>query len=414
MSARAVSRRRSRVPALLLLVLLVAGLALPAAAAEAASGPRAQGGSSVQTVPAATGPFEPGDKGLSHDVFAFFLPSYRDHLLERADWSVLSTVAYFGIVARGGGNLARQTNGRPDARWVAWRSPMMDRIIDRAHATKTNVVLTVTRFAWTSQGSATTSRLLGRATARAKLAREIKAEVARRGIDGVNLDFEPIPSGQGANFVKLVREVRSRLDEIRPGLDLTVATTGYVANYDVAGITAPGAADAIFIMAYHYNGSWSNRAGSVAPLTRRTYDVTDTVNAYLQDARPDQIILGVPYYGYLWSTETSEAHSRTRPIGSRWGYPTSVTTRTASRIAREFGRRWDPVEQGPWVRWQERACSSCPLTWRQLYYEDAESAGRKYDLVKRKGLRGSGIWTLGYEGKDRSMEHALRQAYRAG
>jgi hypothetical protein len=70
------------------------------------------------------------------------------------------------------------------------------------------------------------------------------------------------------------------------------------------------------------------------------------------------------------------------------------------------------VEQGPWARWQARACASCPLTWRQLYYEDAESAARKYELVKREGLRGSGIWTLGYEGTDRSMERAILDAYR--
>jgi spore germination protein YaaH len=345
-------------------------------------------------------------------VFAFFLPSYRRHLLEQADWSALSTIAYFGLVARDGGNLGRRTNGRPDFRWTAWNGSMMDRIIRKANRTGTNVVLTVARFAWTSQGWAATTRLLQSAKARAKLAREIKVEVERRGIDGVNLDFEPIPTGQSANFVKLVREVRRRLDEIRPGLDLTVSTTGYIANYDVAGITAPGGADAIFIMAYHYNGAWSNRAGSVAPLTRRTYDVTDTVNAYLRYTTPDKLILGVPYYGYIWSTETGEAHARTRPISSRWGYPGSVIHRTATRIAREHGRRWTSVEQGPWVRWQARACSSCPLTWRQMYYEDAESAALKYDLVKRKGLRGSGIWTLGYEGTDRSMERAILDAYR--
>jgi spore germination protein YaaH len=398
--------RPSGLIALLLALLVV--MPLPAMAAGETPGR----GRPATVAPAAQGPFDPRDKGLSHDVFAFFLPSYRRHLLDQADWSALSTVAYFGLVARPGGNLGRKTDGRPDFRWTAWDSPLMDRVIAKAHATGTNVILTVARFAWTSQGAAASTRLLESDKARAKLAREIKAEVARRGIDGINLDFEPIPGGQRANFVKLVREVRTRLDEIRPGLDLTVSTTGYVANYDVAGIIGPGGADAIFIMAYHYNGAWSTRAGSVAPLTRRTYDVTDTVDTYLRDARPDQIILGVPYYGYIWSTESSAAHARTRPISARWGYPSSVVHGTATRLARQYGRRWDPVEQGPWARWQARACASCPLTWRQLYYEDAESAARKYELVKREGLRGSGIWTLGYEGTDRSMERAILDAYR--
>jgi len=357
--------------------------------------------------------FTPQDKGLSHDVFAFFLPSYRDHLLREADWSVLSTVAYFGLVARPAGTLARMTGGREDARWAAWNSPSMDRIIAKAHATGTNVVLTVTRFGWTPESLDATRRLLSDPGARARLAREVAAEVERRGVDGVNLDFEPIPTGERGTFVKLVRAVRAALDEIRPGLDLTVATTGYIANYDVAGLTAPGAADAIFIMAYHYNGSWSRRAGSVAPLRRSSYDVTDTVDAYLAETSPDKLILGVPYYGYLWATETGEAHSLTRPPSSRWGYPTSVIHRTAARLAAEHGRRWDTVERGAWSRWRSRACDSCPVTWRQLYYEDARSAGLKYDLVKRRGLRGSGIWALGYEGDRAEMEQALRDAYLA-
>jgi spore germination protein YaaH len=373
---------------------LIAGVAVPASGAG----------------PAVTR-FTPGAKGLSHEVFGFFLPSAIDHVLTRADWSVLSTVAYFGIVARTSGNLARRTNGVPDPRWTAWDSPAMDRLIEKAHGTGTNVVLAVTRFAWTSDGWAASAKLLSSGRARSRLARQIAAEVERRGIDGVNLDFEPIPTGHSADFVALVREVRERLDEVRPGLDLTVASTGYIANYDVAGLTARGAADAIFIMAYHYNGSWSTHAGAVSPLTRRTYDVTDTVEAYLRYTEPENIILGVPYYGYAWSTETGHAHSRTRPGSSTWGYPGSLTYRSAVRVAEAYGRRWDPTEQGPWVRWQTRACSGCPLTWRQMYYEDAQSLALKYDLVIREGLRGTGMWTLGYEGRRTELNDVLRATF---
>jgi spore germination protein YaaH len=274
-------------------------------------------------------------------------------------------------------------------------------------------VLTVSRFAWTSDGQVASRRLLSSRRARLRLAREIAAEVERRGIDGVNLDFEPIPSGHSRDFVRLVRAVRSRLDGVSPDLGLTVAATGYIANYDVARLTAPGAADAIFIMAYHYNGSWSARAGAVSPLRRRTYDVRDTVAAYLARTSPDKIILGLPYYGYIWSTESSEVHARTRPPSSTWGYPGSVIYRTAVRIAAEHGRRWDSLERGPWSRWQERACGSCPRTWRQLYYEDAQSLGLKYDLVIDRGLRGTGIWTLGYEGDRPELDAVLLDRFAA-
>ena len=38
--------------------------------------------------------------------------------------------------------------------------------------------------------------------------------------DGVNLDFEPIVSGQSANFVTFVRTLRAELDKINPGYEL--------------------------------------------------------------------------------------------------------------------------------------------------------------------------------------------------
>ena len=71
----------------------------------------------------------------------------------------------------------------------------MTEVIKTAHANGTRVVLTVQSFAWTSQRRRPSQKaLLGSATARANLARQIAAAVRDRGADGVNLDFEPIVS----------------------------------------------------------------------------------------------------------------------------------------------------------------------------------------------------------------------------
>jgi len=178
----------------------------------------------------------PTGSGLSREVFGFFHPGDLGYMLHEADFSALSTIAYFGISSHSNGALKTTDHGgSPDYRWTAWNSPRMNRVIAHAHAAGTKVLLTVTRFGWTSPTYRSSVHLLQNPTARDRLAHEIAAEVARRGVDGVALDFEPIPHAVKQQFVTFVHQVRVALDAQRSGYDLTVAATGYIANYDAGG-----------------------------------------------------------------------------------------------------------------------------------------------------------------------------------
>ena len=66
---------------------------------------------------------------------------------------------------------------------------------------------------------------------------------------------------------------------------MTFDTTGSIGNYPIEAATAPGGADAIFVMGYDYRNASSSPVGSVAPLGRTGYDIRDTVVAYTV-ARP--------------------------------------------------------------------------------------------------------------------------------
>ena len=337
--------------------------------------------------------------GLRREVFGF-LPYWElQDSSTRLDYSVLSTVAYFGVGADKDGHLiTKRSDGTTDTGWAGWTSNALTNVINAAHANGTRVVLTVQRFGWTASQSSASTALLSSETARQTLADEIAAAVRDRGADGVNLDFEPIPSGQGANYVTFVRQVRAALDVQAPGYQLTFDTTGWIGNYDVAALTAPGAADAVFIMGYDYRTSSSGTAASISPLTGPAYDLTDTVARYLERTSASQIILGVPYYGRAWSTTSDALHAPTRPGSSTYGYSSSVLYTTAVDHATAKGRRWDATEQVPWSAYEWQYCTTCPTTWRQLYYDDVESLGAKYDLVNVSNLRGAGIWALGYDG----------------
>lgn len=382
-------------------------LSLVAAAVLAVSGVSAAAAASPDGGAPGVVPLAQVGKGLTREVYGFLNTGQVDWALTHLDYSVLSSIAFFGIRAGSDGHLIH------DARWTVWSGSKVTELINRAHSHGTRFLLTVTGFAWTSGQRTAMAALLGSSARRHQLAVETAAAVVQRGADGVNLDFEPIPSGYKAGYTALVREVRAALTAQRRGLGLTFDVTGYMDSYDVAGLTAQGAANAMFIMGYHYRGSWSTTAGSIAPLTRPGYDVTDTVDTALRYTTPDKVILGVPYYGYSWSTTGSGVRSAVRPSGSIYGWPSSVLYSRAVALASAHGRLWDSVEQSPWTRYLYRACSSCPLTWRQVYYDDAISLGRKYDLVNRKGLRGAGIWALGYEGDRTELNATLRSHFGA-
>ena len=222
----------------------------------------------------------------------------------------MSTIAYFSVGADKNGNLLKtNSDGTPTTGWGGWTSSRMTSIINAAHAKGTRVVLTLSVFAWTSGQASLQGALLGSPTARLNLAKQAAAAVRARGADGINLDFEPIASGYADEYTAFVRTVRSELNKQAAGYQLTFDTTGYIGNYPIEAATAPGGADAIFIMGYDYRTAGSTYAGSISPLSGPAYDLLDTVKAFAARVPASKLILGVPWYGRAWSTVSDDVNA---------------------------------------------------------------------------------------------------------
>ncbi len=345
------------------------------------------------------------------EVFAFFTPNASQYMLESADYSTLTTVAFFGVDALADGTLETSRDGAVTTQWAAWTSDWMDDVIAKAHTGGCKVVLTVRRFAWTAAERALTTTLLSNADTRASLADEIADAVVARGVDGVNLDFEPIPTAVKDDFVTFVRLLRQELDERQAGLFLTFDATAHIANYRIPELTAEGAADAVFVMGYPFKSSGSKRTGSNSPLDGVKYGLPETVDRYLARTSADKVILGLPYYGYEWSTETKFLHSPTRPIGPTYGSPNAKLIGSAIDFATANGRRWDAQQLVAWTRWRYQACSTCPWTWRQLYYDDTQSLGLKYDMIIERDLAGVGLFKIGNDAGHPELNDLLSQKF---
>ncbi len=359
-----------------------------------------------------TAAVDPG--GLRREVFGF-LPYWElSDSSTRLDWEKISTVAFFGVGAAADGSLQKHNkDGSTTVGWSGWTSSRMTSVINAAHSSGARVVLTVQSFAWSTSGATRQKALLGSAAARANLAAQIAKAVRDRGADGVNLDFEPLASGYADEFTALVRKVRSALDATAKGYQLTFDTTGWIGNYPIEDATAAGGADAIMIMGYDYRSSGASVAGSIAPLRASIYDINDTLAAYLARVPASKLILGVPYYGRAWSTKTDNLHSE-NISGTKFGASSTAVYTTARQLLADHGRRYDATEGVAWTAYKRETCTAtygCVTSWRQLYVDDVTALKSKYDLVNKHGLRGVGIWALGYDGTRTELYTALKDKF---
>jgi spore germination protein YaaH/flagellar hook assembly protein FlgD len=369
---------------------------------------------SVVASPPGQGPGPAAASGLRRQVFGF-LPYWElSGASTKLNYGVLSTIAYFSVGADRAGNLRKKdADGTNTTGWGGWASANMTSVISSAHERGTRVVLTISVFAWTTSQAAIQKALLGSPAARLRLAKQAAASVRDRGADGINLDFEPLASGYADEFVALLRTMRTELNRVRKGYQLTYDTTGYIGNYPLEASVANGAADAIFIMGYDYRTSSSGTAGSIDPLSGPGYDLADTVRSYTARVSPSRVILGIPWYGRAWST--ADATVRSKSIsGAKYGYSAAVSYENVVDLVAANGRQWDPVEQSPYVVYRRRNCTStygCVTAWRQVYYDDATSLKRRYALVNDYNLRGAGMWALGYDGGHSELYRAVSESF---
>jgi hypothetical protein len=356
----------------------------------------------------------PSGRPLQREVFAF-APYWS--LSQNTAWkySLMSTVAYFGLDLYADGSFVKGSNNG----WNGWNSQDMVNTINQAHQAGGRVVVVIKAF----DNPTICSLVYNSAqTAITNTITQIKA----KNIDGVNVDFEgsnttcPNNLSLQAGLTSFMGQLTSQVHQQVPGSFVTIDTYSGSASWDAGefniGALAP-VVDAMFDMAYDMeSGNMYGHAGPTAPLNGWTYNDTLSVNQYLTKAPASKVILGVPYYGVKWSTSSNQP------------YATTTSGRTAEPYANVGGdffcaansqlkQDWDATASTPWASWLSPLTSpdpaNCPAynSWRELYYDNAQSLGYKYDLVNRTNLRGSGMWALGYDGNAPELWQVIQDKF---
>lgn len=324
---------------------------------------------------------------LTKEVFGYH-PYWAGSAYTSYDFSLISTVCYFSYeVVPSTGNYSTVHS---------WKTST---IVQTAHNAGKKVVLGVTCF-----GSTGLTTFLGNATSRARCIDSLVALVQLRGADGVNIDFEGVPSSQKANYTAFMNALATKFHSVMPGSQVSQAlpAVDWANSYDVGNM--PGV-DLHIIMGYDFYWTTAPNAGPSGLLYPGapwgSSSESTGINSYInKGVSPGKIIMAVPYYGFDYPTGTSSTlHAATTGSGS------SITYTVAKGKAALYGRQWNSAAPCPYYMYQSSGA------WRQAYYEDSLSLSIKYDVIKQRNIGGMGVWALSYDGANTELWGAIRDKF---
>ena len=239
-------------------------------------------------------PLESGKSG--YEVFGF-APHWRMHKLDNIDFSILTTLAYFGVEVGSNGALILD-----DAGYQKFRSEEATQLFQKAHENQTRVVLTITQM----ENESIESILSDQASQNRAINQTVDL-VKRRGIDGINIDFEysgTPPVGLRESYSSFVQKMTTRMHQANPNSKVTVSVYASAAKYrklyDISSISKNS--DGIFVMAYDFAVKGSDNAMPTAPLYghregKYWYDISTAIDDLLVYADSKRLFLGVSCSG---------------------------------------------------------------------------------------------------------------------
>jgi spore germination protein YaaH len=323
---------------------------------------------------------EPVDLGLrfspvTDKLIYGYLP-YWNNSTTHIRWGLMTDLLYFSCEMEPGGTLGN-CNGWPQS------AP-----IDEARKYGVRIHLVITSF---TKGDI--FDLLGSTTQKNTFFNAVWDKVKDDKADGVNIDFEAFgkvdPSSLLTNFFnELAQFLKSKKSDMI--VSVAMPAVDWSNNWDLAGMTDM---DYFFMMLYDYH--WrGGEPGPVAPLYRESpwtssgRSVTRSINDYISangDAIKNKLIAGYPYYGYKWKTTNGSIP------GTKVENAVSAVYDKVYSDYSSVTSLWDDGSQTPYKIWQEGS------SWYQLWYDNAESLGMKFELVNTHGLAGSGMWAVNYD-----------------
>jgi chitinase len=340
-----------------------------------------------QTTPTGAKPTTPLP-GLSGRWLMGYYTGYEAHLLppERIAFEHLTHVAISRVVPRPDGSL----DLKMDMESVGTGTAMARKVAELAHARGKRAILMIggegTRLGFSGAMRKDATTFAGALIQTAK----------SLGMDGLDLDWEPMEKSDEAQVLQLARIIRAKA----PELALSVPVEWSAKARPFYGELAKSV-DRIHIMSYVMAGAWEGwkswHSSALKGETKETPSSIDAaVRGYLAAGVPAaKLGIGAGFYGQCWNGVDGP--------GKTVGKATIVASdqkMSFRAIQSEYEPRagkagaellWDEAARVPYMKFKE---PTGPDRCMFLSYENVRSISEKAAYVKERGLGGAIVWTL--------------------
>lgn len=274
-------------------------------------------------------------------------------------------------------------------------------LVDSAKAHNCKTYLCVSNF-----GAGNNHKFLSGDNARENFTSILINLLQQRGADGVVIDFENIQSSDRDLFTKFVIDLSRKLKQANQSFEciLCLYAIDYQKVFDIAAINKY--VDEYILMGYDFYGSFSTQSGPVAPLhdakNKPNYSLEYSVNYYRkQGIAAKKIILGLPYYGAKWKTESTAIPSEVDKF---------ISNPTFADLQAEL------MNGDTTIGFDHCGVSRYKIadSWfssSQTWFDDSTTLALKYDWVKYKELGGIAPWTLSYGGDNANLWKLLNAKF---
>ncbi len=316
----------------------------------------------------------------------------------------LTHLSYFSLTIAADGSL------HSDPKDIGYQRLQSDSFLDLASVmTHSNrkVELVVSQFE-----SEDIAQFLGSTAAQDQFLKDLDAALVAYPFSGVNLDLEypgaatPQMREQLTQFVKKVRTHLNRtFSEVQLSIDMYASAPTTAQMWDVAALGKE--VDYIVVMAYDFHQRSSPQAGPVAPLfgAKQNWDmdISQQLQAYLKAVPAEKILLGIPFYGYEWQTDSRDAQANTYPNSGSTASFDRVQDLLARKEELQLEEKWNETALSPYLIYTEDGDTFV------VYYENSRSLSYKLDFVNQLDLGGIAIWALGYEGESNELWDVIQE-----
>ncbi len=313
----------------------------------------------------------------------------------------LTHLSYFGLHITADGTILTQTEEGTHPGYSKLDSNRLLQLSNQVGANGDQVDLVLVQF-----DNKTIRQIVRDPKAHQNLLTSLDSILLAYPIGGINIDIEysgKVTDELRADFVELIKKIDQHLEKkfnnIQLSIDMYASASSEEMIWDIKRIGKH--VDYIVVMAYDFHRRSSTQAGPVAPLFGGSKlwstDIHQHLRNYLKMVPKEKILLGVPFYGYEWQTDSRSPQANT--------YPDTGSTASYKRV-KEILTRQDELQVE--TNWDDTAL--CPyLSYVEdgniymIYYENPTSISFKLEYVKQLDLAGIAIWALGYEGQTREL-----------